>query len=89
MRTRLYPKFVLPGVGQSVTEVVSRPLTTGVGVRSFFPHRLQAALPSHTDKWDVHPYKKGVNRGSERVVTGSDGSSYYTQDHYMTFVRTC
>lgn len=24
-------------------------------------------------EWDVNPYTKGVNRGAERIVTGSDG----------------
>lgn len=36
-------------------------------------------------KWDVNPYQKGVNRGAERIVTGSDGQFYYTTDHYKTF----
>ena len=36
-------------------------------------------------EWDVNPYVKGVNRGGERVVTGSDGSAYYTRDHYDSF----
>ncbi len=33
-------------------------------------------------EWDVKPYTPGVNRGSERLVTGSDGSAYYTNTHY-------
>ena len=36
-------------------------------------------------EWDVHPKEPGVNRGAERLVTGSDGSAYYTTDHYRTF----
>ncbi len=36
-------------------------------------------------EYDIHPRQKGVNRGAERVVLGSDGSSYYTSDHYRTF----
>jgi guanyl-specific ribonuclease Sa len=43
--------------------------------------------PISYQSWDVNPYQPGVNRGSERVVTGSDGSSYYTDDHYTTFTR--
>jgi guanyl-specific ribonuclease Sa len=35
----------------------------------------------------VDPYIKGLDRGGERLVTGSDGSAYYTTDHYDTFVR--
>jgi len=38
-------------------------------------------------EWDVDKYQPGVNRGPERLVTGSDGSAYYTGDHYGTFVR--
>ncbi len=36
-------------------------------------------------EYDVNPYQPGVNRGSERVVVGSDGHMYYTNDHYNTF----
>jgi hypothetical protein len=36
---------------------------------------------------DVNPYQSGVNRGGERIVRGSDGSAYYTNDHYRTFTR--
>ena len=28
-----------------------------------------------------------LTRGPERTVTGSDGSAYWTQDHYVTFMR--
>lgn len=36
-------------------------------------------------EWDVHPKKRGVNRGPERLVTGNNTSAYYTPDHYQTF----
>ena len=38
-------------------------------------------------EWDVNPLKPGVNRGAERLVTGSDGSAYYTDDHYRSFKK--
>lgn len=38
-------------------------------------------------EWDVHPKKKSVNRGAERLVTGSDHSAYYTKDHYKSFIK--
>lgn len=38
-------------------------------------------------EWDVNPLRPGVNRGAERLVTGSDGSAYYTADHYDTFTK--
>ena len=36
-------------------------------------------------EWDVHPQKPGTNRGPERLVTGSDGSAWYTNNHYRSF----
>ncbi|MEV6071651.1 ribonuclease domain-containing protein [Nocardia sp. NPDC052001] len=38
-------------------------------------------------EWDVNPKKAGQGRDAERIVTGSDGSAYYTGDHYNTFTR--
>jgi dienelactone hydrolase len=38
-------------------------------------------------EWDVNPLKMGVNRGVERLVTGSDNSAYYTDDHYKSFKK--
>jgi guanyl-specific ribonuclease Sa len=43
--------------------------------------------PIEYQEWDVKPYQKGVDRGEERIVTGSDNSAYYTSDHYDTFTR--
>lgn len=36
-------------------------------------------------EWDVKPKQQGAPRGGERLVTGDDGSAYYTSDHYTTF----
>jgi guanyl-specific ribonuclease Sa len=38
-------------------------------------------------EWDVNPKKRGKNRGAERLVTGSDGSAWYTNDHYQSFIE--
>jgi guanyl-specific ribonuclease Sa len=38
-------------------------------------------------EYDVNPRQPGVNRGSERIVVGSDGNAYYTSDHYISFTR--
>jgi guanyl-specific ribonuclease Sa len=38
-------------------------------------------------EWDVLPLRPGVNRGAERLVTGSDGSAHYTDDHYRSFKK--
>ena len=31
--------------------------------------------------------KPGLNRGTHRIVVGSNGSIYYSPDHYLTFIR--
>ncbi len=64
-----------------------------VGGRQFQNRERQ--LPDQTDQgewiqyneWDVKPLIKGKNRGPERLVTGSDGSAWYTQDHYRSFQK--
>jgi guanyl-specific ribonuclease Sa len=38
-------------------------------------------------EWDVNRKVPGRNRGAERLVTGSDGSAYYTSDHYRSFIK--
>jgi guanyl-specific ribonuclease Sa len=38
-------------------------------------------------EYDVNPLMPGVNRGKERIVIGSDGKAYYTNDHYKTFTQ--
>lgn len=38
-------------------------------------------------EWDINPYQYGKNRGGERIVTGSDGSAWYTPDHYKTWYQ--
>jgi guanyl-specific ribonuclease Sa len=38
-------------------------------------------------EWDVNARQPGVPRGAERIVTGSDGSAYYTDNHYTTFTK--
>ncbi len=36
-------------------------------------------------EWDVNPKQQGKNRGTQRLITGSDGRNWYTDDHYATF----
>jgi RHS repeat-associated protein len=38
-------------------------------------------------EWDVNPWVKGTDRGGERLVTGTDGTAWYTTDHYHSFYR--
>ncbi|CAM3053767.1 ribonuclease domain-containing protein [Skermania piniformis] len=46
-----------------------------------------AGTPIRYREWDVNPKRPGRSRDAERIVTGSDGSAWYTGDHYETFVR--
>lgn len=52
------------------------------------PKAGEAKLPEGITyrEYDVNPKVKGVPRDSERIVIGSDGSVWYTNDHYKTFV---
>ncbi|MDI2111708.1 ribonuclease domain-containing protein [Commensalibacter nepenthis] len=41
-------------------------------------------------EWDTDPIPpkgSGIRRNADRIVTGSDGSAYYTNDHYNTFQK--
>lgn len=65
------------------------------GNRPFYDNGNGADLPDRDSsgrriryrEYDVHPLRDGVPRGSERVVLGSDGSAYYTSDHYKHFKK--
>lgn len=63
-----------------------------VGGRTFLNR--EKVLPQKTDsgkkinyqEWDVNPKVEGKNRGTERLVTGDDGRSWFTKDHYRSFI---
>jgi len=59
----------------------------GRGGGQVLPKKDSIGNPISYREWDVNPYQKGVNRGPERLVTGSDGKAYYTNDHYGTFTE--
>jgi guanyl-specific ribonuclease Sa len=61
-------------------------MNSGSGGGQVLP-RAGGGNPITYREYDINPYVKGVNRGAERVVTGSDGSRYYTGDHYQTFTK--
>ena len=71
----------------------SRAMDGYEGGRTFgnYERRLVATDPQgrrlRYREWDVNPLRAGVNRGAERMITGSDGSAYYTDDHYATFKK--
>jgi len=64
-----------------------------IQVRKF--ETIEGLLPTHDQtgnviqyyESDLFPALQGINRGIQRIVVGSDGSAYYTDDHYRTFVR--
>lgn len=62
-----------------------------VGGRTFqnleklLPQKSAAGKTIRYREWDVFPKTPGKNRGPERIVTGSDGSAYYTKTHYRSF----
>ncbi|WP_430333630.1 ribonuclease domain-containing protein [Rhodococcus sp. ACT016] len=62
------------------------------GGRTFGNH--EGRLPASSggqkvryQEWDVNRKQNGRGRDAERIITGSDGSAWYTDDHYETFVR--
>lgn len=64
-----------------------------VGGRNFQNREGRLAKKDKTGKkiqyqeWDVNPKRGGVNRGAERLVTGSDNRAWYTNDHYRNFAE--
>jgi ribonuclease T1 len=62
----------------------SRPFGNHEGL---LPKRDAQGRPIRYQEWDVNPKAPGKNRGPERLVTGSDGSAYYTPDHYRSFIK--
>ncbi len=64
-----------------------------VGGRIFQNRERHLALKDAAGKkiiyqeWDVNPKVNGKNRGTERLITGSDGRAFYTNDHYQSFVE--
>ena len=58
----------------------------GRGHGQVLPRRTSTGEPIQYREWDVHPYHRGVNRGADRLITGSDGRAWYTADHYRTFI---
>ena len=51
------------------------------------PQRDASGNPITYKEYDVNPNIQGQNRGSERVIIGSNGKSYYTNTHYSTFTE--
>lgn len=87
------------GIPQKVYDVLKyiranhRAMPGYVGGRVF--SNREKIVPQFDDKgkaidyqeWDVNPKVEGQNRGAERILTGSDGSAWYTNDHYKSFKK--
>ena len=69
----------------------NQPMPGYVGGRIFsnreelLPREDNNGKPILYHEWDVNPKIEGQNRGTERIITGSDGRAWYTNDHYQTF----
>jgi RHS repeat-associated protein len=62
-------------------------MNDGRGGGQQLPSTDASGQPIKYQEWDVNAKQPGVNRGGDRLVTGSDGSAYTTSDHYQTFTR--
>ena len=49
--------------------------------------RLPYSAGQTYQEWDIRPAVVNVGRGGERIVTSSDGSKYYTNNHYQDFTE--
>ena len=70
-------------------EAANAPGTRGGTVFRNNERNLAVATASGTRityrEWDVNAKKPGQGRDAERIVTGSDGSAWYTDEHYRSF----
>jgi guanyl-specific ribonuclease Sa len=61
--------------------------TTWTDAEGTLPHTDSSGRPVNYLEWDVNVKLPHHNRDAERIVTGGDGSAWYTGDHYATFTR--
>ena len=60
----------------------------GRGGGQVLPKKDADGNPITYKEYDINPTPKpGQTRGRERMVVGSDGRAYYTDDHYKTFTE--
>ncbi len=84
-------KTIYGSIPQKVYEVLGYIKANGKAMDGYVGGRVftnrEKNLPQGFDyqEWDVNPKIQGQNRGTERICTGSDGRSWYTNDHYKTF----
>ena len=92
-------KPVPPGIPEKVLKVLAYVDKNGKAMDGYEGGRnfgnFERLLPQTDGKgqrvkyreWDVNPRRPGVNRGAERMITGSDNHAYYTSDHYKSFKK--
>ncbi|MFN8283531.1 MAG: ribonuclease domain-containing protein [Chitinophagales bacterium] len=51
------------------------------------PERDAAGNRIEYQEWDVNAKEQGKNRGTQRLITGSDGRAWYTNNHYKSFTE--
>jgi ribonuclease T1 len=51
------------------------------------PERDAAGNRIEYQEWDVNADKPNKNRGEQRLVTGSDGRNWYSNNHYKSFTQ--
>jgi ribonuclease T1 len=85
------------GIPQKVYDVLNyirskhQPMPGYAGGRIFsnreelLPREDNNGKPILYHEWDVNPKIEGQNRGTERIITGSDERAWYTNDHYRSF----
>ncbi|AGW42352.1 secreted protein [Leifsonia xyli subsp. cynodontis DSM 46306] len=85
--TPLGPATAKAAMVDDVVESTGKPPSGYAGGRNF--SNREGALPDGPSyrEGDVNPRIPDVDRGGQRSVTGSDGSAYYTPDHYNSFVK--
>jgi RHS repeat-associated protein len=59
----------------------------GRGGGRVLPREASDGSPITYKEYDVNPKIQGQSRDAERVVVGSDGRSWYTSNHYQSFLQ--
>jgi guanyl-specific ribonuclease Sa len=59
----------------------------GRGGGRVLPRQASDGTPVTYREYDVNMKVPGVGRDAERVVVGSDGRSWYTSNHYQSFLQ--
>lgn len=88
-RARTVANYVISHNGQAPAGYVGGRTFTNDGSSNemVLPRKDASGKAITYREYDVNPKVQGVNRGPERIVVGSDGSAWYTSDHYKTFAK--